>query len=297
MAEVTRLLNTAIAILVVILLGFWIAHHPLFLHATYEHQRIIFAIVNITAGLLLAAIIIANHLLKWRLKGLLDVFDPGSAALGDKFISGSFQGHPAWVSVKSGGLLRNQVYICMGRNFSLPFNVQTFRSFRSTRIHMIAESAALLLFWSADVVFVPDRGPASVVPSITFWNLVILSVWACWLAALFLLSRRSAKPGFTQIDMQLAGDHLTPFETTLPDRFRSALEHQKFREALARIFDSCHADGVKAPADGSAAVGAFWSSTVNIFKKQALRKETVRETLIELSTLYTAAEQPFPTPA
>jgi hypothetical protein len=273
----------------------------MFLHATYEHQRVIFLILRITfgitCGLRLLAFIIANHQLKWRLKGLLDVFDPGSAVLGDKNIVGSFLGHPAWVSVTSGRLLRNEVYICIGRHFSLPFNVQTSRSFRSTRIHRIAESAALLLFWSAYIVFIPDHGPASVVPSIAFWNWFILSVWGCWLAALFLRSRRSAKPGVTQIAIQLGGDHLTPFQTTLPDRFRTALEQQKFREALARIFDSCHADGVKAPADGSAAVGAFWSSPGNALKKQALRKEAVRETLIELSTLYTASEQLFPKPA
>jgi hypothetical protein len=184
----------------------------------------------------------------------------------------------------------------VGAHFSLPFNVQSFRSFRSTRILKIAENAAFLLFWSAYIVFMPDHGPASVHPSIAFWNWFILSVWACWLASLFLRSRRSAKPGITQIDIQLAGEHLTPFETTLPDRFRTALEQQKFREALARIFDSCRADGVKAPADGSAAVGAFWSSTVNALKKRALRKEAVRETLVELSTLYTAADQLLPKP-
>ncbi len=266
----------------------------MWLHTTYHNQLVISVILDVVYGLLLLAIIIANHQLKSRLTGLLDVFDPGSSVLGDKNIVGSFQGHPAWVSVTSHRLLRNEVYICMGGHFSLPFNVQTFRSFRSIRIQMVAQSAALLLFWSAFIVFMPDHGPASVVPSIAFWNWFILIVWACWLASLFLRSRWSAKPGVTKIDMQLADDHLMPFETTRPDRFRTALEQQKFREALARIFNSCHADGVKAPADGSAAVGAFWSSTVSALKKQALRKETVLETLIELSTLYTAAEQLFP---
>jgi hypothetical protein len=292
-----QLLGTAIAILAFIPLGLWIAYHPLFLHATYEYQRVIYRIVNIafgiTFGLFLSITMMANYQLKLMLKGLLDVFDPGSTVLGDKFISGSFQGHPAWVSVTS-DLLLNRVYICMGGHFFPPFNVQTFRSFRSARIFGVAASAAFLLFWSADTVFFPDHGPASVVPSIAFWNLLILSVWACWLAGLFLSSRRSTKPGVTQIDMQLANDRLTPFETTRPDRFRTALEQQKFREVLAHIFDSCHADGVKAPADGSVGVGAFWSSTVNALRKRALRKETVRETLIELLTLYTAAEQLFP---
>ncbi len=268
----------------------------MWLHTTHHNQLVISVIVDVIYGLLLLTIVVANRQLKWKPKGLLDVFDPGSAVLGDKNIVGSFQGHPAWVSVTSGRLLRNEVYICVGGHFSLPFNVQTFRSFRSTRIHKIAESAAFLLFWSAIIVFSPDDGPASVVPSIAFWNWLILSVWGCWLAALFLSFRRSAKPGVTQIDMQLAGDHLTPFQTTRPDRFRTALEQQEFREALARIFDSCHADGVKAPADGSAAVGAFWSSTVSALKKQPLRKETVRETLIELSTLCATAEQLFPKP-
>jgi hypothetical protein len=299
MAEAVRLRNSnhgeligiAIAILVFIPLGLWIVHHPLFFHATYEHQRIIFTIVQVISIVLLSVIIIRNRQLKLRLKGLLDAFDPGSAVVDDKSIVGSFQGHPASVTVTSGHPLRNEVCVCIGGRFSLPFKVQTFRSFRSVRTHMIAEGAVLLLIMSADIVYIPDHGSADVVACIPFWNSLILGIWACWLAALFFGLRRSYEPAVTQVDMQQAGACLTPLETRLPDRFRAALEKQKFRETLARIFDSCHADGVKAPIDGSDAVGAFWCSTESALKQQALNKETVRETLTALSTLYADVEQ------
>jgi hypothetical protein len=106
---------------------------------------------------------------------------------------------------------------------------------------------------------------------------------------------RLRRRGTSRVEEQLAREPLT-VATTEPDRFRAALDQPQIREPLTHLIDSCHADGVKAPADGSNSVGAFWHPSASAVKKHVLDTGAVRETLTELSSLCAAAEQLYPKP-
>ena len=239
--------------------------------------------------------LIPNRRIGRALKGLVDVFDSGTAVVDDKYVLGSFQGRSAWVSRTSDR--SDLLYISMRGRFSLPFEVRTFRLHRFTGIRDIAMIIALLVTWSS---FLFPWDGYTVFYHITFDNLLQYGCWVLLQPAILssflqLGLYRLRRRGTNRVEAQLAREPLT-VATTEPDRFRTALDQPQIRESLTHLFDSCHADGVKAPADGFNSVGAFWHPSAIAVKKHVLDKDAVRETLTELSSLCAAAEQLYPKP-
>lgn len=219
--------------------------------------------------------------LKHRIKELLDVFDPGTALLGDDFVFGLFHGRPAWVSLGSSGQSRT-VQIGMKGRFSLPFEVHRFKSRRSAIIrHTFVWAVIVTMFFLADT----NAGT-----HITLWSISNPIGWALVAAIgplVDLRHRRRSSSSIARIDAPLAGTRLTPFETKLPDHLRAALDKPEIRESLARIFDSCQADGIKAQGD----VEAFWRLPRRVLDISLLNMANVRGMLAELLTLCAGAEQ------
>ncbi len=253
-------------------------------------------LLYLSANTIFANGYIADRRISHALKGLVDVFDSGTAVVDDKYVVGLFQGRSAWVSSTDGnGLL----YISMRGWFSLPFEMRTFRSQRSFKIRDIVLIIAFLVTLSSYLF--PWDGYA-VFHHITFDNLLQYICWVLVRPAILLapaVLALGAYPlrgrGTVRVEAQLAREPLT-VATTEPDRFRAALDQPRIRESLTHLFDSCRADGVKAPADGFKSIGAYWRPSASAVKKQVLDKGAVRETLTELSSLCAAAEQLYPKP-
>jgi hypothetical protein len=254
---------------------------------------------------LYAHIIFANSFIVKRrisraLTQLVDVFDSGTAVVDDNYIVGSFQGRSAWVSRASDGT--DLLYISIRGRFALPFEMRTSHSQRPFGGRDFAPIIAYLVtLWS---YLLPWDGYA-VFHHLTFDNLL---QYICWLlvrpamllpAMLVSEIMRSAayrfrRRGTVPVESQLSREPLV-LATTERDRFRAALDQPRIRESLTHLFDSCHTDGVKAPADGFNSIGAFWLFA-SAATKHALDKGAVRGTLTELSSLCAAAEQLYPKP-
>ena len=97
--------------------------------------------------------------------------------------------------------------------------------------------------------------------------------------------------------MPIADTRLTPLETRLPDRIRTALGKPEIRNSLARIFDSNHADGVKT-SDGGPPVSleVLWRLPRMVLDVACVNKDNVRGMLAELSTFCVTAEDALPDP-
>jgi hypothetical protein len=227
--------------------------------------------------------------LKHGIKGLLDVFDPGTALLGDDFVFGLFHGRPAWVSLGSSGLSR-AIHVGLKGRFFLPFEVQNFNLRRSARTHDT-------LVWAAIVVMFLFAGTAART-HITVLSLLgptILALIPAIGPLLDLRRRHRSAPSIERIDMALAATRLTPFETRQPDRVRAALDKPEIREPLARIFDSCRADGVKAESGARlVSLEAFWRLPRRVLDISLLNIDNIRGMLTELSTLCAGAERILP---
>ena len=81
----------------------------------------------------ISMVLVTLRLLKHCLKGFLDIFDSGTALLGDDYVHGSFRGRPAWVSLDRSKLIP-AIQIGIKGRFSLPFEVENFNSRRSAKI-------------------------------------------------------------------------------------------------------------------------------------------------------------------
>jgi hypothetical protein len=247
-------------------------------HTTHRTLVILSTLWMLLSSSYLIILFVSLRRLKRRIKELLDVFDPGTAFLGDDFVFGLYQGRPAWVSRQS-----RTIQIGLKGHFSLPFEVQNFNSRRSA---MTRDT-----FWWAAIVAMFFFGGTDGGRYITVWTLLGPSIWALMpaISALVDLRHRSAS-SIARIDMSLAATRLTPFETRLPDRLRAALDKPEIREPLACIFDSCQADGIKAQGE----MEAFWRLPRRVLDISLLNTGTVRGMLTELLTLCAGAEQAFP---
>ena len=137
-------------------------------------------LLYLSANIIFANRFIANRRISHALKGLVDVFDSGTAVVDDKYVVGSFQGRSAWVSRTSDGT--DLLYISMRGRFSLPFEVRTFRSQRPFGIRYVAPIIAYLVTLSSYLF--PWDGYA-VFHHITFDNLLQYICWVLVRPAIF----------------------------------------------------------------------------------------------------------------
>jgi hypothetical protein len=261
--------------------------HYYLLHRTLW---IVFYLFNLSwLGILIRAFLM-NRYLKHRVKGLLEVFDPGTALVSDDFVLGEFHGRPAWISFGSSELLSRTIQIGIKGRLSFPFNVQAFDSLRSARVQYI-----LMYSGMVGAVFVSSTSGGK---EINFWNLIGTGMMAFTLAFVHVELRRRVRSTAARIDIQLAATRLTPIETSGPDRAQAELVLAKpeFREGLKRIFDSCHADGVKNEFGGRVrmvSLEAFWRLPRGVLDISLLSKDNVRGMLTALANLSASAESTF----